>query len=137
MRFKHILQHYEVKIWLAAMDLDVSDIEESVWPSWDRGYLFSSADASGPAVRITQPKLLNVWVSHFETAWVREHNLSSKSQAQKSWTCCSIGIRLSLKRFVRQPCKPGTFLTYAEAIPYYLTLLDHGEFELLGRVNDK
>ena len=132
MRFKHILQHYEVKIWLAAMDLDVSDIEESVWPSWDRGYLFLSADASGPAVRITQLELLNVWVSQFETAWVREHNLSSKIQAQKSWTPRSIGIRLSLKRFVRQPCKPGISLTYAQAIPYYFTVLD-----LLGRVNDK
>ena len=28
-RFKGVLEHYEVKIWLAAMDLDVSDVEAS------------------------------------------------------------------------------------------------------------
>ncbi|CAE7491913.1 SCN4A [Symbiodinium sp. CCMP2456] len=46
--FKTILQHYEVKIWLAAMDLDVSDVEE----------LFDMLDTGGDG-RLSAEELVN------------------------------------------------------------------------------
>ena len=52
--FKSILDDYEVKIWLAAMDLDVSDVEE----------LFHMLDDGQAAWRI-QRKVVDQNVSHF------------------------------------------------------------------------